>query len=101
MSTDDDIVEFCFENDFIIVTGNARDFRWLCGNVELHPGLIVIPPLPKEEQLELFPRVITYIEEQAAAAEVSSADFMVNRALEMAEDRTCTLYDLPPPLDLV
>lgn len=96
---DDDIVAFCFEEDFIVVTGNARDFRWLCGNVELHPGLIVMPSLLKEEQLKLFPRVIDYIEEQAAATNDSLADFMVNRVIEMAEDGTCTHYDLPHPED--
>ena len=92
---DEDIVEFCFERDFVVVTGNARDFRWLCGSVELHPGLIVMPSLLREEQLDVFPRVIDYIEEQAASASVSPSDFMVNRVIEMAEDGSCTHYDLP------
>jgi predicted nuclease of predicted toxin-antitoxin system len=96
---DDDIVAFCFEEDFIVVTGNARDFRWLCGNVELHPGLIVMPSLLKEEQLKLFPRVIDYIEKQAAAENISPVTFMVNRVIEMAEDGNCTYYDLPQPED--
>jgi predicted nuclease of predicted toxin-antitoxin system len=95
---DEDVVEFCFEHDFVVVTGNARDFRWLCGNVELHPGLIVMPSLPREEQLQLFPHVIDYIEEQAKEANVSPADFMVNRVIEMAEDGSCAHYDLPPPV---
>lgn len=96
---DDDIVAFCFEGDFVIVTGNARDFRWLCGNVDLHPGLIVMPSLLREEQLELFPRVIDYIEQRAAAANVSPADFMVNRVIEVAEGGSCSHYDLPQPED--
>lgn len=89
MSTDDDIVEFCFENDFIIVTGNARDFRWLCGNVELHPGLIVIPPLPKEEQLELFPRVITY--------QVAGRGDTITEAIERESGRSILIARLSHP----
>lgn len=92
---DDDIVDFCLEHDFIIVTGNARDFRWLCGDIELHPGLIVIPSLLKQEQLDLFPGVIDYIEQQATAAETSPAEFMVNRVIEMTEDGSCSHYSLP------
>jgi hypothetical protein len=96
---DADILDFCFESDFIIVTGNARDSRWLCGNVELHPGLVVMPSMVKREQLQLFPRVIDHIEDQAARANVSPADFTVNRVIEVAEDGGCTHYDLPRPED--
>jgi hypothetical protein len=58
-----------------------------------------MPSTLKEEQLQLFPHVIDYIEEEAAAANISPAGFMVNRVVEMAEDRGCTHYDLPKPED--
>jgi predicted nuclease of predicted toxin-antitoxin system len=35
------IWSYAFENDFVVVTGNARDFIRLL-NVEVHPGLIVL-----------------------------------------------------------
>jgi predicted nuclease of predicted toxin-antitoxin system len=35
------IWNYAFENDFVVVTGNARDFIRLL-NVEVHPGLIVL-----------------------------------------------------------
>ena len=38
---DAEIWNYAFENDFGVVTGNARDFIRLL-NVEVHPGLIVL-----------------------------------------------------------
>gem|GEM_PF-375936 len=45
------IWNYAFENDFVVVTGNARDFIRLL-NVEVHPGLIVLREggLTREEQ---------------------------------------------------
>jgi predicted nuclease of predicted toxin-antitoxin system len=45
------IWNYAFENDFVVVTGNARDFIRLL-NVEVHPGLIVLREggLTRDEQ---------------------------------------------------
>jgi len=42
------VVEWCFAEDRIIVTENARDFRRLIGGSELHPGLIILPAIDRE-----------------------------------------------------
>lgn len=35
------VLQRCLEEDRVIVTENAIDFRKLIGNVELHPGMII------------------------------------------------------------
>jgi predicted nuclease of predicted toxin-antitoxin system len=41
---------WCIAEDRVIVTENARDFRRLVGNTELHPGLIILPAIDREER---------------------------------------------------
>ena len=73
--------------EFVFVTNNARDFRKLMGESELHAGLIVIiPNVTPTAQRELFERALR-----------ESAKFpdMINRVLEIDLDGA-RAYELPP-----
>jgi predicted nuclease of predicted toxin-antitoxin system len=60
------IWNYAFENDFVVVTCNARDFIRLL-NVEVHPGLIVLREggLTRDEQWDRVQPVIAYILESS------------------------------------
>jgi predicted nuclease of predicted toxin-antitoxin system len=89
------ILDFSIEEDRITVTNNADDFRELVGDVEIHPGLIVIPSLDRPNHLRLFDAALSFIEEQAAASDQTPRDLMVNRVVEIDDVGVCQLYDLP------
>ena len=55
------ILERCLAEDRVIVTGNARDFRRLVGDVDLHPGLILLPALDRERTWELLSQLIAVL----------------------------------------
>jgi predicted nuclease of predicted toxin-antitoxin system len=59
---DEKIWRYAFENDFVVVTGNARDFIRLL-DVELHPGLIVLREsgLTRDEQWNCIRPVIDHV----------------------------------------
>jgi predicted nuclease of predicted toxin-antitoxin system len=60
------IWNYAFENDFVVVTGNARDFIRLL-NVEVHPGLIVLREggLTRDEQWDRIRPVIEHVLESS------------------------------------
>jgi hypothetical protein len=64
----------------VCVTNNAADFRELVGNVDLHPGLIVLSNITRESQFQLLDQALEFIEERAEAARHVPRDLMVNRA---------------------
>ena len=41
------VLERCIAEDRVVVTGNARDFRRLVGDADIHPGLIILPALDR------------------------------------------------------
>ena len=85
------VLAWCLDEDRTIVTENARDFRKLVGRTELHPGLVVLPALSREETWRLLQAAIAYLCERG-----EPSDVMVNRVLEIDEHGVMTLYDLPP-----
>ena len=89
--TDWDLLKVIAEQDWVLVTNNAIEFRGRYRDIELHPGVIfLLPAVRRAEQLRLF---------EAALHHVSTDGDMVNRALDVAFDRnraaTVTAYDLP------
>jgi predicted nuclease of predicted toxin-antitoxin system len=92
---DPEILDFCIGEDRVCITNNAGDFRELVGNVDLHPGLIVLPNIARESQLQLFDRALELIEQRAEAARQVPRDLMVNHVLEVDETGSCELYELP------
>jgi hypothetical protein len=78
--------EVILREEFVFVTNNARDFRKLMGETELHAGLIVIiPSVTPALQRELFER---------ALLEVSKLPDMFNQVVEVALDEI-RAYELP------
>lgn len=88
---DHTVLRRCIEEDRIIVTENAVDFRKLVGRVEMHPGLIIFPSIDREGAWRLMDRVLEYLEQQQ-----SGRDHMFNRVLEVGEDGNIDSYELPP-----
>ena len=57
---DHQLREVIVREEFVFVTNNARDFRKLMGQLELHAGLIVIiPNVTPSMQRELFERALS------------------------------------------
>jgi hypothetical protein len=56
---DHQLREVVLREEFVFVTNNARDFRKLMGELELHAGLIVIiPSVTPSIQRESFQRAL-------------------------------------------
>lgn len=87
---DHDIWKYALDNDFSVVTTNARDFINLL-NVELHPGLIVLREsgLTREEQWE---RILPVVQHIKAAGD---ADFMVNKLIEISGPGKWEIREIP------
>lgn len=89
-AADHTVLARCIEDDLIIVTENARDFRALASRAEIHPGMIILPCLGRVQAKALIKAVIAHLEVLG-----DPADVMVNKVLEAEADGTMTLYDLP------
>jgi hypothetical protein len=76
--------------DRVIVTENARDFRRLVSGAEIHPGLIILPALNREETWASLQRALSYLENRRRPADV-----MVNHVLEVDESGAIMLLPLP------
>jgi predicted nuclease of predicted toxin-antitoxin system len=85
------VARYASDNDLVLVTNNASDFRQLYAAQSLHAGLvIVIPNVSRVLQQRLF---------RAALDEFATIGEPVNRVLEVdldGEDVTLRLYDWPP-----
>jgi predicted nuclease of predicted toxin-antitoxin system len=77
------ILQFCGDDDRVCVTNNADDFRELVGNLELHPGLIVMPNVARDRQAQLLDAALAFIEQEAAATSQSPRDLMLNHVVEV------------------
>lgn len=89
--TDWDLLKVIAEQDWVLVTNNAIEFRGRYRDIELHPGVVfLLPAVRRAEQIRLF---------EAALDHVSTGGDMVNRALDVAFDLNraviVTAYDLP------
>jgi predicted nuclease of predicted toxin-antitoxin system len=78
------------EGDFTFVTNNAKDFRRLYAQEEVHAGLVIlIPNVPPAEQRMLF---------DAALDDLAAVPGLVNEALEITVvegEIEITRYELP------
>lgn len=89
--TDWDLLKIVAEQDWVLVTNNAIEFRGRYRNIELHPGVIfLLPAVRRAEQVRLF---------EAALENTKTYSDMINRALDVTFDSsghaTVTPYDLP------
>ena len=74
-SKDWDILKIVADEDWILVTNNAFEFRGRYQRLEVHPGVVfLIPNVPRSQQIELF---------SAALNVIGHAPDMVNTALDV------------------
>jgi predicted nuclease of predicted toxin-antitoxin system len=85
------VLQRCIEEDRILVTENAGDFRRLVGRVEMHPGMIILPAIDKEGAWHLMQSILTGLD-----GKTDPRDFMFSRVVAVAEDGTIRVHRLPP-----
>jgi predicted nuclease of predicted toxin-antitoxin system len=84
------VLQRCLDESRAIVTQNARDFRKLVGATDLHPGLIILPAVGREQSWTLLERVIAQIEAQGDPAQI-----MINKVVEATIAGQISFHDLP------
>lgn len=47
-ASDRHVLARCVEQDLVLVTANARDFRALVATRDVHPGLVILPSVGRE-----------------------------------------------------
>jgi predicted nuclease of predicted toxin-antitoxin system len=87
-ASDQELARYAGEQDLIIVTNNARDFRKLMETADVHPGLVIIVPnVTSSDQRKLFDQALAWIKGQALTD-------LVNQVVEVDFDGV-TIYGLP------
>jgi predicted nuclease of predicted toxin-antitoxin system len=85
-----DILKIVVEEDWILVTNNAFEFRGRYQNLEVHPGVVfLLPAVPRLQQIELF---------SAALDVINRSPDMLNTALDVTyagSDIQVNRYVLP------
>jgi len=84
------VLSRCLAEERVIVTENAIDFRKLVSREEIHPGLIILPSVRRDEALRLLQEALGYLTKCGVPADV-----MVNHVLEVFPDGTFRLFELP------
>jgi hypothetical protein len=90
-SPDHAVLARCVDEDRILITENARDFRALIGRLDMHPGLIILPSIDREGAWRLLEAVLYFLGQQE-----EPRDYMFNRVLEVSEEAIIKSYQLPP-----
>ena len=80
----------CVEQNLVLVTQNARDFRALVGTEEIHPGLVILPAVGRVRSEVLLRAVVAFLCERG-----NPMDLMVNHVLEVSADASMRLWTLP------
>ena len=87
---DHTVLNRCVDEDRILITENARDFRGLVGRVDVHPGLIILPSISRQGTLRLLEVVLEFLGRAS-----DPRDYMFNRVIEVSENATIQDYNLP------
>ena len=90
MAHDHVIVRRALEQDRIIITVNAADYRALLAREPIHPGLILVPNGLRDRNWRLIEVAISFLELQ-----LSPRDYMVNRVIEVSATEGILPYALP------
>jgi predicted nuclease of predicted toxin-antitoxin system len=90
--TDRSIFARAIDDDRIVVTENAGDFRDLAAVVDMHPGIIVLPSVKRDEALRLMDVAVAYL---LRRDDVRPADLMVNAVLTIDRIGQITVQMLP------
>lgn len=59
---DPQILRRMLDDNLTLVTGNWRDFRPMLKRVDVHPGAISLPDVPRAQQIRLFNVAVDWIE---------------------------------------
>lgn len=86
---DTELVGYLREESLTLVTNNWRDFEPMLRREEIHPGAIVLPNLPRAEQIAAFERALRVV--QAVQPPLD----MVNTVIEVTESGEARVYPLP------
>ena len=86
------MLDRCIDQNLVLVTQNARDFRKLVGNRAIHSGMIVLPNLAREQTESLLRAAMDYL-----IRFNNPMDAMVNHVLDVMEDGEMLLSDLFAP----
>lgn len=84
------------DEEAVFVTNDEADFVALYRQVDLHTGLLILPQAEKREALwPLLDTALGYIERQAKAAAETTAEWMLNKRVDIDPSGTATHEDLP------
>jgi predicted nuclease of predicted toxin-antitoxin system len=79
--------EFIVKEEFVFVTNNAKDFKRLFENTQLHPGFVIIAPNVRPAvQDELL---------RSALDEIAKLPSLVNTVIEVWSKDDVRIYELP------
>lgn len=83
-----DLLPMLIEKNYVLVTNNGEEFKMRYAKLDIHPGLVIIVPggIIKEKQVELFDLALDVIEK---------LDDTINKVIEVTEDGTVSVKDLP------
>jgi predicted nuclease of predicted toxin-antitoxin system len=89
---DAELWRYALDNDFVVVTGNTRDFINLV-EVELHPGAIMLREgsLSRDEQWSRLELALDHILKHA-----DPARYMINRVVEVGSAEEIRVREIPP-----
>ena len=83
------VLRRCLDEDLVLVTANARDFRALVASEAVHPGLIILPCVDRRESEALLQLAIRHLSKTGDPMQV-----MVNHILEVSTDAGIALFPL-------
>ena len=86
---DGSIAARAFAEDRIIITGNARDFRRIFGDMAVHPSGIFVVPINRDRKWQSISAALTFLELQT-----DPGGYMVNRVIEVAQEGGVRPYEL-------
>jgi predicted nuclease of predicted toxin-antitoxin system len=84
------VLDWCLAEDRVMVTENAKDFRKLVGNTEIHPGLIILPSIDRDGTWALLQAAISFVESLG-----DPTDVLVNHVLDVHESGRIEYLPLP------
>ncbi len=90
-NTDWDLLDVVADQDWVLVTNNAIEFRGRYRRITLHPGVVfLLPSVPRLNQIRLF---------AAALSVIQVLPDLVNQALDVTmadgSEPVVVTYDLP------
>lgn len=88
--------DLVIDEEAVFVTNNEVDFVALYRQVDLQPGLLILPQTNRREAVwPLLDAALDYIERAAKARSETPTEWMVNKRVEIGVDGKAIHSDLP------